>query len=221
MPELPKLVALADLFGVSLDYLVREDQEERIPSGGAVPPHNDAAVIRELQEMRRYIHTRDVYEYRSKTQVFGIPLVHIRLSRWGGFGAPARGIIALGNSAIGVVAVGGAALGVVSLGGLSAGLLFALGGLALGGVALGGVGVGLVALGGVALGMYALGGVALAQELAMGGVAVGRVAVGDVAQGEQTLLLTASTTGREVAAFLGRACPRLPEFFLDLFSHGL
>jgi len=102
------------------------------------------------------------YEYRSKTQLFGLPLVHII------YGLPidpltgrfrvAKGIIAIGNIAVGGVAIGGISLGVVSFGGLALGLA-AIGGLAVGLLlALGGMAVGLVAIGGGAYGYYALGG---------------------------------------------------------------
>jgi len=61
------------------------------------------------------------YEYRSKTELFGLPLVHIA----SGFNPLtrrprlAKGIIAIGNIAVGGLAVGGLSFGVVSLGGLA------------------------------------------------------------------------------------------------------
>ena len=162
----------------------------------------DEVVLRTLEQKpeRRYQHASDVktevetiaggldklplhvrramgYEYKSKTKLFGLPLVHIahgvdlttgktRIAR--GFiavGARARGVFAFGGEAIGIFAFGGAAIGVFAMGGfglglctlsgLSVGLIFASGGLAVGGVALGGLAVGYYALGGLGFGVHA------------------------------------------------------------------
>src|SRR5512143_2825748 len=107
------------------------------------------------------------YEYKSETQLFGLPLIHIAEGVDPQTGAPrvAKGILAIGNIAIGVFALGGFALGGITLGGASIGVL-ALGGLALGGATLGGVSIGaLLALGGLAISpAYAIGGLALAPH---------------------------------------------------------
>ena len=107
------------------------------------------------------------YEYRSKTEVWGWPLVHVAQGIDPKTGAPrvARGIIAAGNVAVGVFAVGGVALGGFAFGGLSLGLV-ALGGLAVGGAAFGGVALALwLAVGGLAASLqYAIGGLALAPH---------------------------------------------------------
>jgi hypothetical protein len=120
--------------------------------------------------------------YKSKTVLFGLPLVHIATGahedeRYG----KARGIIAIGDIAVGwfalgnalaagIVALGGGgALGVVAIGGgISLGLL-ALAGLAVGGVALGGGAIGGIAFGGGAAGFIAEGGGALGYYARAGG----------------------------------------------------
>ncbi len=112
------------------------------------------------------------YEYRSKSTIAGLPLVHIAQGIDPVTGAPrvARGVIAIGQVAIGLVAVGGLALGGITFGGVSLGLA-ALGGAAVGiAAAVGGLSVsGYLAIGGVALSLqYALGGLALAPH-ALGG----------------------------------------------------
>jgi hypothetical protein len=111
------------------------------------------------------------YEYRSKTELFGLPLVHIAEGIDPETNMPrvAKGIIAIGNVAIGVLALGGFALGGFSLGGISLGIL-ALGGIAIGGFTLGGMSLGAVfAVGGLAVSLlYALGGLAIAPH-ALGG----------------------------------------------------
>jgi hypothetical protein len=101
-------------------------------------------------------------EYRSKTELFGLPLVHIvyglGINPLTGGLRVAKGIIAIGNIAVGGLAIGGLSFGVISLGGLALGVA-AIGGLAIGLLlAIGGMAVGLVAIGGGALGYYALGG---------------------------------------------------------------
>lgn len=102
------------------------------------------------------------YEYRSRREVFGLPLVHI--VRGVGFDPAtgklriAKGIIAIGPIAVGGLAFGGSALGILSFGGAAVGLV-AFGGAAVGaGLAIGGLAIGTMAVGGAAIGYYALGG---------------------------------------------------------------
>lgn len=105
------------------------------------------------------------YEYRSKAELLGLPVVHIAQGVDPTTGRPrvAKGIFAIGNIALGVVAVGGISIGGLTFGGVSLGLV-ALGGIAIGGVALGGMALGVsLAVGGMALSTkYAIGGIALA-----------------------------------------------------------
>jgi hypothetical protein len=106
------------------------------------------------------------FEYKSKTELFGLPLVHIAASnsrQLTGRLTVAKGIIAIGDVAIGVLAMGGLAIGGIAFGGVGVGVL-ALGGMSLGLIAFGGIAVGiLLALGGIALSTFAaLGGLALA-----------------------------------------------------------
>ncbi len=207
MPELEKIVAISDIFGVSVDYLVRDNTVEREQLKTVVTTADNAAVMEQLGEIRQYMKKRESYEYKSKTCLFGMPLVHVRFSN--GFGRPAvaKGIIAIGNIAIGVLSLGGLSVGLLALGGLSLGLL-ALGALALGGVVWGGIGIGIFAFGGIAIGFYAIGGVAVARELAAGGIATGRVAIGNIVHGEQTLL-TEGTTGGAIKEFILRNYPNM------------
>lgn len=112
------------------------------------------------------------YEWRSETELFGLPLVHVARGIDPETGRPlvAKGVIALGNVAIGLLALGGVALGGLTFGGLSLGLL-ALGGFAVGlGAAFGGAAFSLwLAVGGLAVSLtYAIGGFALAPH-ALGG----------------------------------------------------
>jgi hypothetical protein len=81
-------------------------------------------------------------EYKSRTQLFGLPLVHIvygpAMNPATGKLRVAKGIIAIGGLAVGVLALGGAAFGIIAFGGLAVGLLAALGGAAIGtGISIG------------------------------------------------------------------------------------
>src|SRR6185295_18982536 len=112
------------------------------------------------------------YEYRSKTEIFGLPLVHIALGvdLRTGKKRVAKGILAIGDIAKGIFAFGWLAMGVVAFGGLTLGV-FSVGGAPLGVVALGGCAVGLVlAYGGLALAPIALGGLAIDYYAAGGAV---------------------------------------------------
>jgi hypothetical protein len=117
-------------------------------------------VCRACAERRQVIG----FEYRSRAEIAGWPLVHVCLGADAVTLRPkiARGVIAIGNIAVGGIAIAGLSLGLVSIGGCAIGLLGALGGAALGlGVSFGGLAVGSLAFGGGALGLqYAIGGAA-------------------------------------------------------------
>lgn len=138
MPELAKLVALSELFGVSVDYLVKDYLEAPETAEGEDPARAER-LEQKVDDLTRYIRGT-IYAYDSKLRIFGLPLVSIRF----GFARHqrftwdhvARGVIAVGNAAVGVVAVGLVSVGVISLGILAAGLL-AFGAVALGAAAIG------------------------------------------------------------------------------------
>ncbi len=162
----------------------------------------DEVVLRSLEKepSRRYQHASDVktqvenisgvmsglpptmrsafgFDYKSKTQLWGMPLVHIcnGMDPTTGRVRTAKGIIAIGDKAKGVIALGGAATGV-----------FAFGGVALGVFALGGTAIGLFSFGGLALALiFATGGLA-AAPVVFGGLAAGYIAVGGLAVGAHT-----------------------------------
>lgn len=207
LPDTEKLIALADLFGTSIDYLLRDNTTQREQNKTVVTTADNVAVMQELADMKRTLamrgtlHQLPPYEYKSKAHIGSLPLVHIKFSPYGF--AVAKGVIAIGNIAVGGLAFGGISIGVLALGGIGAGL-FALGGIALGGLVLGGFGIGVVAFGGAAIGVYAYGGGAVALELAIGGAANGRVAIGGAVNGQFTLQMTdaAPASSAEVKAFV-------------------
>jgi len=107
------------------------------------------------------------YEFKSETELFGWPLIHIAQGYDPKTGRPrvAKGILAIGRFAVGGVALGGFAVGGFAFGGFSLGLL-AFGGIALGGITFGGISIGLLlAVSGMAASvLYAFGGLALAPH---------------------------------------------------------
>ncbi|MFZ0962244.1 MAG: sigma-70 family RNA polymerase sigma factor [Terriglobia bacterium] len=122
-----------------------------------------------------------LWEYRSKSSLLGLPLIHIRL-RGGLERGPVKAWLAVGDAAIGVIfAFGAVAIAPISFGGFAAGLL-TLGGLAVGVVALGGFSFAPWALGMMAVGWQAFGACAAGWQAAQGGLALARdFAVGPVA----------------------------------------
>ncbi len=91
------------------------------------------------------------FEFRSKEEINGLPIIHINIGTNPETGRPlvAKGVVAIGNIAFGVVSIGAAAVGVVTLAG---------------------IGLGVISLAGFAIGIIALGAVALGYEFALGAV---------------------------------------------------
>jgi len=127
------------------------------------------------------------YEFCSKTKLFGLPLVHVRIGdRFDVLRKPVTAWIAVANFAVGgLFAFGGFAVAPFCIGGLPIGLV-AFGGLALGVVSLGGLSLGMLAFGGVVAGWQAIGGIAIAWKAAVGGLAIAHdYALGGVAHAAQ------------------------------------
>ncbi len=169
-PEMNKLIALSELFGISLDeFIVGEKQ------------NSNKDVI--------YLEQKRHYEYKSNLSVKGLPLIHINM----GYGLyRAKGIIAIGNIATGIIALGIVSLGLISLGAVAFGVLalaglalgvLSLGALSIGVFAVGGIAIGYLAVGGLAAGIYSIGGCAIADKIALGGYASGYIAVGKSVKG--------------------------------------
>ena len=203
MPELNKLVALSELFGVSVDYLVKDwmEEAERESGGEALPDASAARIERKLDDLTpRY----KIYHYSSKRRLFGLPLVDIRFShdRHPCRENTAVGVLAIGNFAVGVVSIGLLSAGVISVGMVTLGLL-ALGMVAVGGLAVGMTTLGVLSLGMASVGIYAFGTSALGAKLAVGLAANGAVAVGQGSvSGAQTLLTEGNLSPEQVTAFL-------------------
>ncbi|MGA9778006.1 MAG: protein kinase [Verrucomicrobiia bacterium] len=99
------------------------------------------------------------YEYRTRTTLFGWPLIHVAtgVDPSTGRKRTAKGIIAVGCHPWGVIAFGDVAVGVVACG------IF---------------GYGLISVSVVAVGVFAVGSAAVGLWLAMGGIALAPIAIG-------------------------------------------
>lgn len=199
-PETETLLKMSDMFGCTVDYLLRYNDDGN--TGGGADDSNgeindkeqnsvtDDSVNTAKQESGRFIIdlSKLHFEYKSKTMLFGVPLVHINL----GLFRVAKGIIAIGPVAVGFLSIGVFGLGLLALSTFALGAL-ALGAISFGFITLGGVAVGLIAMGGVAIGLYSFGGCSIGL-FAFGGyangrfVAVGDYAVGDIAFGKTTAI---------------------------------
>lgn len=180
VPELEKIVAISDMFGVTTDYLLREDLEKIDWESSPTEPE---ATGYDGEYSRTYVSRRPHFEYKSKKMIGNLPLVHIHTGA--GF-YRAKGVIAIGNIAegalaIGFIAAGGFALGLVSVG------LFAFATLAVGILAFGSFAFGIITAGAVSVGVFSMGALTFGQ-FAFGASAHGaQVAVGDVARGNIAL----------------------------------
>ena len=222
MPELVKLISLSDIFGVSVDYLVKDYLEEPEDADGEddLSARQAERLEKKVDELTNYVKGR-VYRFDSKTRIFGLPLVSIRFgfTRNGRVSIEnvARGVVAIGNCAVGVVSIGIIGVGLFSFGVVSLGLL-ALGFVAAGLLSFGIAALGVLALGVSAVGVYSGGVAAIAAKIAVAVSAVAPTAVGEFASGSHVLLWGDGLTAPEVRAFLLEHHPDLWQPLLDLFS---
>ena len=205
-PELDKLLALSDIFSVTMDSLVRPGGPEPQPDPPASP------------SLGWWYHG-PVIEYKSARTLRGLPLVHINL---GPGKRRARGVLAVGNVATGLVSVGFVARGGLSLGILSLGVL-SIGPLAVGLLAVGALALGVASVGAVAIGLFAVGGCAVASHVAIGDVARGHVAVGRDVRGAFTLADPAfssrrTLTAEQVHRLIRSAYPQLLDWLVGLLT---
>ena len=223
MPELVKLISLSDIFGVSVDYLVKDwmdSPEEPGSRGEDLSAQQAERLEKKVDELTNYVKGR-VYRFDSRTRIFGLPLVSVRFGfvRNATFSKDnvARGIIAIGNAAVGVVAIGIVGVGLFTFGVVGLGLL-SLGIVAAGLGAFGVAALGYLALGVSAVGVYTGGVAAIAAKIAVAVSAVAPTAVGEFASGSHVLLWGDGLTASEVRAFLLEHHPDLWQPLLDLFA---
>ncbi len=127
------------------------------------------------------------YEYRSRAEFLGLPLIHIRSGdRFATLRPPVKAWIACGHHAVGgLFAFGATAIAPFAIGGLAIGVL-TLGGFVAGLLSFGGFAVGVGAQGAIALGWQATGFCAIAWNAAVGAFAVAHdFAIGAIAHASQ------------------------------------
>ena len=150
MPELGKLIALSELFDVTVDYLVKETvtEPEKTETTKTIQ------LEKRLNELAGEYHERfgPYFSYTSKKRLFGLPLVSIRFGRdrHPSKHTLAVGIIAIGNFSVGIVSIGMISAGLLSLG------MIAFGAAALGMVSLGWWGIGISVIGASVRGISAV-----------------------------------------------------------------
>ena len=160
-PETEKLIKLGELYGCSMDYLLKDGETAFVPKSRAF-----------------------VYEKMSKMRIHGLPLWHINI----GFGRTAKGIIAVGLSARGIISVGLFSLGIFSFGVFALGLLalgsvaiglLSVGAISCGVIALGAISIGVVSIGALSVGLFSIGASANGKFFAMGDHSHAMIALGD------------------------------------------
>lgn len=187
VPELDKIVAISDFFGVSTDQLLKDTENIQITSAQesseSASDSEDSSPENGLFRLEYRPGRRPHYEYKSKKMVGNLPLVHINA----GIGGRAKGVIAIGTVAqgwfaIGLAAMGGFSIGIVSLGLLSLAVfsfgLLSFGSFSCGVISFGAIAVGIFSMGALTFGQFAFGASAHGAQVAIGDVASGKVALG-------------------------------------------
>ena len=178
-PETDKLIRLSELFGCTVDYLLKDNAEE--PEVCVSENSAENGLKNETDNYCKTFFTQWInFERKSEKLVFGIPLWHIGKNAKGVFaiGLKAQGIVSFGFLSIGLLSFGLCSIGVLSFGLLALGLL-AAGCFSFGGLALGAISVGIIACGAVAIGEFSLGALAIGHYIAYGDHAYGMFAFGD------------------------------------------
>jgi len=167
-----------------------------------------------LQRDHAGVFPKAAWEYRSRAELFGLPLVHIRIGdRFDFLRKPVKAWVAVGNYAVGgLLAFGGVAVAPVSVGFLTFGLV-PFGGIAFGVLALGGFAAGVWSFGALAIGWESVGVCALAWKAAAGGLA----AAHDFALGHIARAAVANQDGAKQFA----DSSRFFQFAFALGKHGL
>lgn len=217
-PEMEKLAAISELFGVSTDELIRGE--------GLMNEEKPPQAFQSTGTRRMFVNG----EYKSKKTLWGMPLVHITsrgtAKGFVAIGIRARGIISIGLLSMGVLSIGLLAFGLIAVGmfalgaaanGMIAAGVFALGGVAVGVFSFGGVSVGWLSWGGVSIGKYAFGGYA-SGDIAVGGSAHGIIAVGNIKSSTGEIVFGSEVTAEEFRAAVTSRLPDTPKFVVDLFS---
>lgn len=232
-PDLKKLIAISELYNITIDSLVKDEYEFDVFKSNEVSSvdnqeekkedNKNAQIVININKDSIFTSHSVEYEYKSKKSIFGVPLVHVNLGK--GF-KKAKGIIAVGNISCGIISSGFVSLGVLScgflsIGGISLGLisiaiLLAIGVFSLGSFSIGAISVGIFSFGAVSIGKYAFGACAIASDIAIGDYARANVAIGNTVEGINSLPL--DTPLKEVKDLLKKEYPNLNQWIINVID---
>lgn len=232
-PDLKKLIAISELYNITIDSLVKDEYEFDVFKNNEVSSvdnqeekkedNKNAQIVININKDSIFTSHSVEYEYKSKKSIFGVPLVHVNLGK--GF-KKAKGIIAVGNISCGIISSGFVSLGVLScgflsIGGISLGLisiaiLLAIGVFSLGSFSVGAISVGIFSFGAVSIGKYAFGACAIASDIAIGDYARANVAIGNTVEGINNLPL--DTPLKEVKDLLKKEYPNLNQWIIKVID---
>lgn len=175
-PETEKLIRLSELFGCTVDYLLKDymEMENNIEvDAESTEKSEDISIGRLLKKFWNY-------EIKSKKMIMGMPLLHISKNAKGfiAIGLKAQGIISFGLLSIGVLSFGMLSIGLLAAGLFSLGIL-AAGCISLGALAFGAISIGIVSFGAVSIGEFAIGALSIGHYFAYGDHAKAMFAFGD------------------------------------------
>lgn len=162
-PTSRNLVELSNLFKITLSELVEPEKEK---------------AVKEEQNIK--LNIKKSFEYKSKRNICGRPLVHISKNARGiiSIGFTAKGIISIGFFSMGILSVGLFSLGLIALGTLSLGIM-SLGAVSVGVLAFGAISLGVISIGAFAIGEFSVGALSIGHYFALGDNARGMIAIGD------------------------------------------
>lgn len=223
IPDLNKLIILAELYNVTMDNLVKDSDEYGILQNSLNTNGNEIKEKNKNTQIVINLNKSSVeYEYKSKKTLFRLPLVHINLGR--GI-RKAKGIIAVGNMAYGIVSVGFLSFGILSFGILSIGLLsfavfsigllLAVGSISIGIFSIGAISIGIFSCGALAIGKYAVGASAIASDIAKGDYAQANIAIGNKVEGLKSLPLNSNK--EEIERAIRSEYPNIKDWIIKLF----
>lgn len=228
VPDLQKLIKLSELYNVNIDTLVKDDIELEEEDKSNV--NNEDALDYENSNKKQVVinlyNNSFEYEYKSKKELLGLPMVHINVGR--GI-KKAKGIIAIGNISIGVISIGLMSIGILSFGVLSLalfslavlsiGLLLAVGAISIGVVSIGAVSIGIFSLGALAIGKYAVGASAIASNVAIGDYAqANNIAIGNITIGKETIILEKNGSTDKIIEMIRREYPKLSDSIIGIMK---
>ena len=228
VPDLQKLIKLSELYNVNIDTLVKDDIELEEEDKWNV--NNEDALDYENSNKKQVVinlyNNSFEYEYKSKKELLGLPMVHINVGR--GI-KKAKGIIAIGNISIGVISIGLMSIGILSFGVLSLalfslavlsiGLLLAVGAISIGVVSIGAVSIGIFSLGALAIGKYAVGASAIASNVAIGDYAqANNIAIGNITIGKETIILEKNGSTDKIIEMIRREYPKLSDSIIGIMK---